>query len=337
MGNPWAYDFSAIGKRSAPLLAIVGGDGKAVASQKRAGYRLGGNSDVFQLIPETVPFDQLNMSEQFLRAQGRPAPGQYECVLNLVTDPDQHPQTLQRLRKLLRGYRGRIINRPEAVLRTTRDLVAKRLSGIDGLLVPQVLRLRNPRPGAASLAAERANLAFPLIVRLAGTHTGKSVRLAANPEEVEAACSGPGDYIVTEFVDYRSPDGLFRKYRFWSFAGATIFKHAIISDQWSIHNADRNRIMHARRDLIEEEMRLMTQMEGVFPPPVHAVFNAVRARLGLDFFGMDFGLHRDGQVILFEANATMSFAMNFEPPFKYLEAVNTPARQAFSHMLFPNQ
>ena len=199
------------------MLAIVGGDGEAVASQKRAGFRVGGNSDVFQLIPETVAFDQLNMSQQFLRAQGRPDPGQYECVLNLVTDPDQHPQTLQRVRKLLRGYRGRVINRPEAVLRTTRDLVAKRLSGIDGLLVPQVLRLRNPKPGAASLAAQRANLAFPLIVRLAGTHTGKSVRLAANPQEVEAACSEPGDYILTEFVDYRSPDGLYRKYRFWSF------------------------------------------------------------------------------------------------------------------------
>ena len=337
MGNPWAYDFSAVGRRSAPLLTIIGGDGEATASHKRPGFRFGGNSDVFQLIPETVRFDQLNLSPQFLAAKGRPDPAQYECVLNLVTDPDQHPQTLQRVRKLLRGYRGRIINPPEAVLRTTRDLVARRLSGIEGLRVPRVLRLHNPKPGAASLAVQRAGFSFPLIVRLAGTQTGKSVRLAATPEEAEAACSEPGDHILTEFVDYRSADGLYRKYRLWSFGGTTLFKHAIIADQWSIHNADRNRIMAARPDLIEEEKRMFARLEGDFSPPVHDVFNAVRSRLGLDFFGMDFGLDADGRVILFEANATMSFAMKFGPPFQYLEAVNTPAGHAFGRMLFPGQ
>jgi glutathione synthase/RimK-type ligase-like ATP-grasp enzyme len=337
MGNPWAYDFSAIGRRSPPLLVIVGGDGAAVANRNRAGFHVGGNSDVIQLLADDVQFDQYNFSQQFLAAQAKPVPANYQCVLNLVTDPDQHPQTLQRLRKLLRGYRGRIINHPDAVLRSTRDQVAKRLSGIPGLVVPQVIRLRNPGPGAATQAAERANLAFPVIVRLAGTQTGQSVVLAASPDEVEAACSEPGDYILTQFVDFRSADGLYRKYRFWSFGRATLFKHAIISDQWSIHNADRQRIMHARPDLIEEEKRLFARPEGVFHPAVHEVFNAVRARLGLDFFGMDFGMAEDGRLILFEANATMTFAMKFAPPFQYLEGVNAAARRAFNQLLSPGQ
>ena len=38
---------------------------------------------------------------------------------------------------------------------TTRDLVARRLSGIEGLRVPRVLRLHNPGPGAAPLAVQR--------------------------------------------------------------------------------------------------------------------------------------------------------------------------------------
>lgn len=337
MGNPWAYDFSAIGRRGAPLLAILGGDGAAVASRGGTRFHVGGNSDVVQLLPETLAFDQYNFSQQFAGTQAKPVPANYQCVLNLVTDPDQHPQTLQRIRKLLRGFRGRIVNNPDAVLRSSRDLVARRLSGIPDLVVPQVLRLHNPRPGAASQAVQRASFTFPLIVRIAGTQTGESVRLAANPEEVEAACSDPGDYILTQFVDFRSADGLYRKYRFWSFGRATIFKHAIISDQWNIHNADRKRIMHERPDLIEEETLLFARPEGTLPPLVHSVFDAVRARLGLDFFGMDFGLAEDGRVILFEANATMSFAMSFAPPFQYLEDVNDAARQAFGQMLFPGQ
>ena len=77
--------------------------------------------------------------------------------------------------------------------------------------------------------------------------------------------------------------------------------------------------------------------ENSFPPEVADILKAVRDRMGLDFFGMDFGLDADGRVILFEANATMSFAMKFGPPFQYLEAVNLPAGHAFGRMLFPGQ
>src|SRR5688500_3829371 len=167
MGNPWDYDFSAIG-RGAPLLIVHGSDADP-AAKKQGGYRVTGNSDLFKLLPEALPFEQVNLSKAFLRRQGRPEMSRFERVLNLVTDADQHPDTLATLAKLLRGFKGRVINRPEAVLRTSRDQVAKRLQGVEGLWVPKVLRLRNPKPGTASAAVERAGLAFPLIVRLAGT------------------------------------------------------------------------------------------------------------------------------------------------------------------------
>mgnify|MGYP006189982001 CR=1 FL=1 len=41
-----------------------------------------------------------------------------------------------------------VINRPEAVLRTTREEVAKTLGGIPGLLVPRVHRFRGGDPDA---------------------------------------------------------------------------------------------------------------------------------------------------------------------------------------------
>ena len=217
MGNPWAYDFTAVGGRTSPLLIILGSDGEAAAKPQGGGYRVSGNGDVYKLLPEAFAFDQLNLSKQFLRDQGRPDPARYDCVLNLVTDPDQHPRTLETMRKLLRGFKGRVINRPEAVQRSTRDQVAKRLAGIEGLRVPRVLRLHNPKPGAAAAAAERAGLAFPLIVRRAGTHTGDIIGLVDKSEALDAACGERGDFILTEFVDFRSEDGLYRKYRLWSY------------------------------------------------------------------------------------------------------------------------
>ncbi len=335
MGNPWAYDFSAIG-RTAPLLIVHGSDADPAAKQQ-GGFRVGGNSDVYKLLPETLAFEQANLGKQFLQRQGRPDMARFERVLNLVTDPDQNPRTLETLRKLLRGYRGQVINRPEAVLRTTRDQVAKRLAGIPGLRVPKVIRLSNPKPSAASAAAQRAGMTYPLIARLAGTHTGKIIGLVETPAELDAACVAPGQFILIEFVDFRSDDGLYRKCRLWSFGRKTIFRHMLITDNWNVHVSERTRFMVDRPELIEEEQRLLERPEGAFPGTVHAVFDAARDRLGLDFFGMDFGIDAQGQVVLFEANATMSFfPLVAHPRFAYLEKILTPAQGAFRAMLLPD-
>ena len=333
MGNPWAYDFSAIGARKAPLLVVVGSDVDP-REKSAGGYQMAGNSDVHQLIPESVRSEELNLSKPFLKDRGRPDPAHYDCVLNLVTDPDQHPRTLARLAKLLRGYKGKVINRPEAVLKTTRDQVARRLANVDGLRVPKVLRLHNPKAGAAGIAAGRAGIGFPVIVRRAGTHTGDIIGLVDDSVALDSACQGGGDFIATEFVDFVSSDGLYRKYRLWSFGGRTILKHLVVSDKWNIHNKDRERVMLGRPDLIAEERDMLSRPEGALPEPVHAMFREVRRRIGLDFFGMDFGIDASGQAVLFEANATMSFIMKASnPAFQYLDTAVEPARVAFREML----
>ncbi len=317
----------------APLLIILGGDGPA-RERLAGGFRFGGNSDVYRLLPDTLPFDQFNLGKQFLKAAVRPDPVRYQCVLNLVSDPDQHPRTLERVARLLRGYRGRVINRPEAVLRSTRDQVAKRLDGIDGLIVPRVLRLRNPKPGAASAAVERAGLDFPLIVRFAGTHTGVILGLIGTAAELDAACVARGEYILTRFHDYRSADGLFRKFRIWSFGGRTIFRHLTTADEWNIHTKMADRFMFDRPELVDEEIRLMVRPEGDFPDDVHRIFGEIRERMGLDFFGVDFGFDREGAMVLFEANATMTYyPLVVAPRFAFRQKLLAPTRDAVAAML----
>jgi hypothetical protein len=228
-----------------------------------------------------------------------------------------------------------VVNRPEAVLKTTRDQVDRRLTGIPSLHVPKIIRQHNPKPGAASVAVTRAGLNYPLIVRLAGTHTGKIVGVVDGPDQLDAACAGPGQFILTEFVDFKSEDGLYRKYRLWSFGGTAIFRHMIVTDSWNVHVKERENFMASRPGLIEEEMRLLERPEGAFPKIVNDVFTAVQERMGLDFFGMDFGLDRQGEVVLFEANATMSFFPLERPPFfNYLAKIRRPAQDAFMRMLF---
>ena len=64
---------------------------------------------------------------------------------------------------------------------------------------------------------------------------------------------------------------------------------------------------------------------------------AVRARMPLDYFGMDFGLMPDGRAVLFEANATMNFFPFLpDPQFAYARSCLKPATEAFHAMLGRN-
>ena len=62
--------------------------------------RLVGNSDIFKLLPDGLAFEQLNLSKQFLKQQGRPNLARYDCVLNLVSEADHSPNTLEALQLL---------------------------------------------------------------------------------------------------------------------------------------------------------------------------------------------------------------------------------------------
>ncbi len=213
--------------------------------------RYAGCTDLHRLFDKREPVHVLQIDRHTLRQRRRPELHPYRTILNLITDPDQNPKTLENLKKLLRDYSGPVINRPEAVMRSTRDQVAKLLAGTPGLLVPKTIRLFRAKPDIAANAIERAGMQFPLIVRKAGTHTGRIVGLFDTMEELRAALTEPGEHIVTEFVDFRSEDGIYRKYRAFFIGGELIFRHMLASDEWSVHAKDRMRFMIDRPELLD--------------------------------------------------------------------------------------
>jgi hypothetical protein len=324
----------------ARVLIVVGGD-RFHRSATPGHVRFVGLSDVDGLLAETVRTKRLNLGfgvEQLLMMLQQQAGGgnlaAFDCVLNLVAEADRSPNTLEALRLLLRGYGGRIINPPEAVLRTTRAEVANLLRGIPGLLVPGTLRFRGGDPDTALEAVTAAGLAFPLIVRHTATHRGQTMVLVENEAQFRSAVAEEREYFAIEFVDYRGTDGLYRKYRMWSFGGRQVFRHLAIADQWMVHITQGNTFMFDRPELIDEEVRLMERVEGAFPDEVHAIVAAIGERLGLDYFGVDYGFHPDGRMVLFEANAAMTFfPLVVDPRFQFREKLLAPAREAFMAML----
>ena len=321
------------GACDASLLYIVGTDQPERLKVDGNRFSLGGTTDLYKLLGRN-PFHRLQVTPNYFR-QGRQAElSTYTHILNLITEPEENSRVLENLRKLLRGQRAKVINHPDAVRRSTRDQVAKRLAGTPGLVAPQAIRLRGAKPAHAQRSIEQARLTFPIIVRRVGTHTGRIVGLFNSAGEAAAALEKDGEYIATEFVDFASADGLYRKYRFFFIGKHLIFRHMLASDSWNVHAKDRARIMAERPDLVEEEESLFARTDGAFPDEVHDTLHAVRERMGLDYFGMDFGLMQDGRVLLFEANATMNFFPFLpDPRFEYVKRCEAPARQAFRELL----
>lgn len=321
------------GSGNSSLLFIVGTDQPDRLKVDGNRFSLAGTTDLYKLLgPE--PHDRLQLTPNYFRQARQAELGGYSCILNLITEPEENSRVLENLRKLLKGLPGKVVNHPDAVRRSTRDQVAKLLAGTPGLAVPRAVRLRGSKPAYAVQLIERTGLTFPLILRRIGTHTGKIVGLMDSAQDVAAALESDGEYIATEFVDFASSDGLYRKYRVFFFGDQVIFRHMLVSDGWNVHGRDRSRVMAERKDLLEEEERLFDRPDGAFPPEVHEVLRAVRKRMALDFFGIDFGLTQDRRLLLFEANSTMNFfPFLADPRFDYVKRCVSPARLAFRKLL----
>ena len=334
-GSLRATSASAIHKAmtgDADLLFIIGsGDDADRITQAGSKIVVTGASDLTKLLAPPEPHHRLHVTRNYFR-QGRQADlTGYKVLLNLITEPEANARSLENLKKLLRGVPGRVINRPEAVLRSTRDQVAQILSGIPGLIVPKAVRLNGSKPAVARSAIDKTGLTPPVILRQVGTHSGKIVGRFDRVDEAMSALT-PGDHVATQFVDFASSDGLYRKYRTFFIGERIVLRHMLVSDHWNVHAKDRSRFMAEHPDTVSEERALMESGDPF--ADVRRVLEAVRERMPLDFFGMDYGVTQAGDVVLFEANATMSFfPFSPDPQFEYLKRCFAPAQAAFRELL----
>jgi hypothetical protein len=139
-----------------------------------------------------------------------------------------------------------------------------------------------------------------------GFHGGEHFLRVENLDELPAALAKlPGRELnVIQYLDARTADGKTRKYRVRMIDGKLNRLHAAISSHWKIHylNADMEDYPEHRA----EDARLLGDMSGVLGPHAVAALEEIQKSFVLDYGGIDFGLCAKGEVLLFEANATMA-------------------------------
>jgi len=230
----------------------------------------------------------------------------HQVVFNAIGDADLAAPALAAAQSVMALTMSPVINLPSAVLATGRADHA-RLAHLPGVVMPVTVtlprELLSSAEGPATVA--RHGFVFPLLVRTPGFHTGRHFLRVENPEALAAAVAElPGkELTVIEFLDARGADGKVRKYRVMMIDGELYPLHVAISSHWKIHYFTAE--MAERADHRAEDAEFLENMAGVVGPRALEALRRIQATLALDYAGIDFGLSATGDLLLFEANATM--------------------------------
>jgi hypothetical protein len=255
---------------------------------------------------------------------GKPMPQRLpipDVLVNLITEPLVCRRALDRLETIVRTRDVTVLNEVEAIRRSARTA----LHGVirDGnaarVHVPLTTRFTG-RPEGLVSHIEAAGHRWPVLLRPVGMHSSKGLTRFDSVAGLRALASIPSDILVSDFVDFRSGDGLYRKYRMIWANGMIFRRHVIACLDWNVTGK-------SRVDMVERPETIAAEKEflasgGILDERVAELFRIV----GLDFGVIDFAVSDTGEITVFELNGTFqisgSIPAKHRAAWGYLEANN---------------
>ena len=240
---------------------------------------------------------------------GEPAPVEipdHDVALLAVGESDANAPILDALAARLAAWPRPILNAaPGRIAALGRDPAAQRLATIAGVHAPT-----NRRVGAAELAGVRR---FPIVARPVDSHAGDGLEKLDSPAAVTDYLGRvrADAYYAQPFVDYRSPDGRYRKLRVALIGGAPFLVHMAISDHWMVHYLNAGMTEDAGKRA--EEAALFERFDTQFATRHATALAGVAAALGLDYVALDCAEDADGRLLVFEADTAM-IVHDMDPP-----------------------
>jgi tetratricopeptide (TPR) repeat protein len=255
-----------------------------------------------------------------------------QVVVNLISDADQADALLPLAADLVDRLGKPTVNDPLMIRKTTRDAVADLLQGIPGCRIPKIWRQKAGTD--FSIATLQAELPLPLAIlaRPVGTHGGDDFEKIDDPAELTVllAQRPETDRYLIEYVDYRSSDGYFRKYRFIFVDAQSLPYHLAIANDWKVHHGNTDMADH--QWMQREEEAFLYDPAAIVSAGHDRILRAIRERIGLEYFGIDCGIDRSGDLVVFEVNASM-LVHDGNEEFPYKTPFVLRIKTAFDQML----
>lgn len=262
----------------------------------------------------------------------------HDVAFLAVGESAENRPVLENCARLLAGQH--VLNGDAArIAELTRDGAAALLAGEPQLCAPMARRVARDdlvRLAAGTLQPQdlQADLAWPLIARPIGTHAGQGMEKLDCAREVTAfLVERPEEgFYLSPFVDYSSPDALFRKQRIAFIGGRAFASHYAVSKHWMVHYLSAE--MTERPERRAEEAAWMADFDADFAQRHAAAFEALQRRIGLDYFGIDCAELPDGRLLVFEVDVAM-IVHDLDPQdvFPYKKPTMRRLFTAFQQML----
>ena len=214
-------------------------------------------------------------------------------VVSYAQDPlrEEYPRDFRRAQRIEHRCRKAgipVVNPSDKLWNAIKSVALPRIAA-RGVRTAQVVRLDTPE-ARRSLAA---TMPTPFLIREDRLHT-RHPQLIRNAEDLRHIDLNRYQHpIALEYIDVRSEDGLFRKYRYFVMGSYGAPRHVIISADWCVHAEDRIN----SPAFIEEELAYTSR-----PDPNHDLFVDLARALELDFVCFDYSYDRDGRIVVWEPN-----------------------------------
>lgn len=289
----------------------------------------------FMLQDTNVTLDMVYVLPGWPLPQPLPA---HDVAIVAATELAENRAVLDQLATILPAWPRPVLNAPERIARLTRDGAWALLNSVPGVVYPANVRI--DRTQLAALAIDTTNSAaalgfdFPIIIRPVDSHAGHGLALIPEASAMGAYLSDQPapEFFVAPFVDYCSPDGLYRKYRVALIGGRPYACHMAISRHWMIHYLNAGMLESAEKRA--EEARFMAWFDDDFAHHHGAALAGLAERIGLDYVTMDCAETRDGRLLVFEVgNGMIVHAMDPPALFPYKAPQMRKVFDAFEAML----
>lgn len=234
----------------------------------------------------------------------------HDVLFVAIAESEPNIPLLEKLEPAIASWHLPVLNRPEFIKLLSRDHNCALLKSVAELLMPVTVRvsrqtLERLGRGELSMISALGDGNFPVIVRPVDSHAGKGLEKLDDAQAVEEYLTrlANNEFYLSRFVDYRSADGQFRKYRIVLIEGRPFVCHMGISDHWMIHYLNAGMAESAQKR--DEEARFMADFDDTFAIRHAAAFRAIFERMGLDYVGIDCAETAAGQLLIFEVDSCM--------------------------------
>jgi hypothetical protein len=271
---------------------------------------------------------------------GKPLPErmpEHDVAFFAVSESD--PATLRRLAPLFASWPRPALNDPARIPRLTRDGVAAGLRDAPGVLTLRiVVATRSDLEALSAIDGPIGKLLpgcdYPVLLRPSGSHAGQDFEKLDSPIELALYLeqSTTEKFFLSEFIDYRAPDGLFHKYRIVFIEHRPLVCHMASSEHWMVHYLNAGMADDEGKRALEAAA--FATFDAGFAHRHRAALAAIDAWVGLDYHQIDCAEAPDGRLLLFEAD-TAAIIHQMDPPdlFPYKPPQMQRVMRAFFSLL----